>query len=228
MSPSPKGKAVWTIVVAAGSGTRFGGKKQLETIGNQTVLEHSVGHAREVSDAVVVVIPTDAVAGFNLGDCLLVTGGASRSESVRRGLDCVPENVDYVLVHDAARPLASSQLFRAVIGALERGEKAVVPLIPVVDSLKRLNPGNGVTSISRDNVFVAQTPQGFACDVLRSALTDGSVTTDDVGAVERIGVLIASVPGETSNLKITSRADLDVARILYLTQLDSQTQGKDS
>ena len=117
-------------------------------------------------------------------------------------------------MHDAARPLATPALFARVVEALEAGEDAVVPVVPVVDSLKRLADDGSLRSVSRENMFAAQTPQGFKADVLRAVHASGIDTTDDGGAAEAIGVRVACVDGERTNMKITTLADLVVARAL--------------
>jgi len=132
----------WTIIVAAGAGSRFGGStpKQFLEIAGKRVVDWSVVAAATVSDGIVVVVPrgsTVKVSAHGLGcEVHCVSGGASRSESVRRGLAVVPETATIVLVHDAARPVASSDLFTQVVSAVAGGADAVVPVVPVVDTIR--------------------------------------------------------------------------------------------
>ncbi len=158
----------WAIVVAAGDGARFGGAKQFARLGGSTVLDRAVGTARESCDGVVVVLATgvswDVPAGVRTA-----IGGATRSESVRAGLACVPETADVVVVHDAARPLASRGLFASVIGAIRAGADAAVPALPVVDTLKRVRDRDVVETVSREGLVAVQTPQAFRAVVLRAA-----------------------------------------------------------
>ena len=125
-------EAVWTIVVAGGSGQRFGKPKQFEELGGRRVLDWAVAAASDASDGVVLVLPA---ANVDRSNPLEVAGGATRSESVRNGLAAVPENATVVCVHDAARPFASSRVFAAVIGAVAGGADAAVPGVPVVDTI---------------------------------------------------------------------------------------------
>ena len=186
--------AVWTIVVAAGSGSRFGGPKQLADLGGRRVVDRSVASARSASAGVVVV----------------VEGGASRSGSVRRGLAAVPVDVGVVLVHDAARPLASPALFARVVAAVRSGAEGVVPVVPVVDTVRSLDGG----PLDRDRMRIVQTPQGFGADALRRAHAASGDATDDAGLVEAAGGRIVLVEGERANLKVTEPADLAVATAL--------------
>ena len=121
---------MWAIVVAAGSGQRFGGPKQYEALGAGTVLDRSIATAREVVDDVVVVVPPGRV--LERGE---VEGGPTRSESVRRGLAAVADGAEVIVVHDGARPFASAQLYRAVIDAVRAGADAAVPGLPVGDTI---------------------------------------------------------------------------------------------
>ena len=134
--------STWTVVVAAGSGTRFGGDKQLADLSGMTVLARSVVSAATVSDGVVVVVSagrrrevSGVLSGLDQVEAI-VDGGATRSESVRCGLAAVPDDAGVVLVHDGARPLATPELFRRVVDAVLAGADAVVPGVPVSDSLQ--------------------------------------------------------------------------------------------
>ncbi len=204
---------VWCIVVAAGSGRRFGGAKQHVDLAGSSVLERSVATAREVCDGVVV-----CVAGTDDAEALraavhadrVVEGGASRSRSVANGLAAVPERAQVVLVHDAARPLASPELFRQVVAAVRAGADAAVPAVPVVDTIRSLDG----PKVDRDRLRAVQTPQGFRAEVLRSAHHSGRDATDDASLVEEAGGTVVLIEGERTNLKITEPVDLDVATAL--------------
>lgn len=208
-------KVVWTILVAAGSGERFGGPKQLARLGGRTVLDVALDTALAATDGVVLVVPESSMESMARLGCIVLKGGATRSDSVRAGLARVPTDADFILVHDAARPMASGKLYARVIEALERGELAVVPVMPVVDSLKRSGDEGDLISVSRENMMVAQTPQGFSASALRAIHAARLDTTDDADAAERIGIRVASVSGEAHNLKITTRYDLAVANALW-------------
>lgn len=194
---------VWTVVVAAGGGSRFGGAKQyVELVGRRTI-DWSVAAARSVSDGVVVVVPAEVV-DEPVDDADVVTaGGSTRSASVRNGLAAVPQDAGVVLVHDAARPAASPALFRAVVEAVRAGADAVVPGVAVTDSLRSRSGG----AVDRDGLVAVQTPQGFDAGVLRAAHASGRDASDDASLVEADGATVAVVLGETTNIKLTHPAD---------------------
>ena len=204
---------VWSIVVGAGSGARFGGMKQYEMLGGTRVIDRSVSTARAVSDGVVVVVPAGDVEREGG-----VAGGASRSESVRNGLAQVPADADIVCVHDAARPFASTDLFEQVIAAVRNGADAAIPAVPVTDTIKIVaadGSGTVESTPDRSTLVAVQTPQAFAAVALRRAheLDDGTSTaTDDAMLVERAGGVVVVVDGEGSNRKITTQDDLEWAR----------------
>jgi 2-C-methyl-D-erythritol 4-phosphate cytidylyltransferase len=210
-SALPSVAPVWTVVVAGGSGLRFGARKQFADLAGQSVLRRSVDAAARVSSGVVVVVPSDAVSDQALAstetDVLVVAGGATRAESVRAGLAAIPDGVAYVLVHDAARPLASSALFESVVAALLGGANAVVPAISVPDSIRHV--GGGI--VDRRELLAVQTPQGFPLSVLRAAHASGAEATDDATLVEALGHEVVIVEGEVRNRKITEPTDLVAA-----------------
>jgi len=138
-----------------------------------------------------------------------VDGGDTRSASVRCGLAAVPADAEVVLVHDGARPLATPDLFRRVVEAVCLGAEAVVPGVPVVDSLRSIEG----RVIERDGVITVQTPQGFAAEALRRAHADGGEASDDATLVEATGVTVVVVEGEPANLKVTRPMDLALAAL---------------
>lgn len=198
---------VWTIVVAAGSGQRFGAPKQFELLGDRRVVDHSLAAARRNSDGVVLVTSNDGMDLGNFDADVVVGGGSTRSESVRRGLAAVPSTAEVVLVHDAARPAAGDALFRRVIEAVRSGADAAVPAIAVTDTIRR----RGGSTVDRDELVAVQTPQGFRASSLRAAHAGGIDATDDATVVEANGGVVVLVDGESTNLKITERVDLVVA-----------------
>jgi 2-C-methyl-D-erythritol 4-phosphate cytidylyltransferase len=143
-----------------------------------------------------------------------VAGGATRAASVRAGLEAVPETADVILVHDAARPLASDDLFALVTGAVTGGADGAVPAIAVTDTVKRVDGRRVVGTLPRDDLVTVQTPQAFRGPVLRRAhagLDDG---TDDAALVEAAGGDVVVVAGEPTNVKVTGPADLALVRAL--------------
>ena len=136
---------IWTIVVAAGQGLRFGSKKQFAELSGASVLFHSVLAASSVSDGIVVVTTDEDLeyAKVSLQNVEkvkeVVVGGSTRSKSVRKGLEQVPQNCDILIVHDGVRPLASEKLFKSVVEKIQEGSEAVVPVVPIADSLRLIS-----------------------------------------------------------------------------------------
>jgi len=203
---------VATIVVAAGSGRRFGGPKQFAQLGAETVLGRSIRLARHTSDYVVVVLPVDRLEVGLPGADAVVAGGATRSDSVRAGLAVVPRSVGIVVVHDAARPLASESLFARVVTAVRSGADGAVPGLPVRDTLKSVQEGWVRATLDRQSLVAVQTPQAFRIEMLRAAHEGAPDATDDAGLVEAAGGRVALVAGEEWNVKLTTPADLRLAR----------------
>lgn len=203
----------WAIVVAAGGGSRFGAAKQFARLGDVSVLDRAVGVARESCDGVVIVLPAEsdwiAPAGV-----LTAVGGATRSASVRCGLALLPENADVVVVHDAARPLATRALFARVVAAVRAGADAAVPGVPVTDTVKRVRDDVVVETVARDDLVVVQTPQAFRRSALEAAHASDGVGTDDAALVEARGGTVVVVEGEARNLKLTQAGDLELAQAL--------------
>lgn len=210
--PTEPSTGVWCIVVAGGSGRRYGGAKQFEQLAGERVIDRSVSLARRAAEGVVAVVPTGSEPAEHdvPGADVVVTGGASRSESVRCGLAAVPADARVVLVHDAARPLASSELFVRVRDAVLAGAVAVVPAVVPTDTIRHVEGG----VVDRDLLRAVQTPQGFDAATLRRVHADAPDATDDAGLVERSGGEVTLVPGERENLKITDPSDLVVAAAL--------------
>ncbi len=204
---------VTTIVVAGGGGDRFGGPKQFATLRGATVLDRAVATALRCTQDVVVVLP--AGTQWSPPDRVAtVTGGATRSESTRAGLAALPDGTEIVVVHDAARPLASPTLYERVVAAVRGGADAAVPALPVTDTLKRVDGDTVVGTVPRDGVVTVQTPQAFTVAALRRAHACGPDDTDDAAVVEAAGGRVVVVPGDPRNLKITVAGDLEIAAAL--------------
>jgi 2-C-methyl-D-erythritol 4-phosphate cytidylyltransferase len=201
---------VAAVVVAGGRGVRFGGPKQFSVLGDETVAARSVRVSRSVADFVVLVVP-DEYDGPGEGADAVVPGGDTRAASVRAGLKALPD-CDVVVVHDAARPLASRRLFAAVVDAVTAGADAAIPGLRVTDTIKRIANRDGqsivVGTIDRSELVTVQTPQAFRRDVLERAHHTLSDATDDAALVEAMGGVVVIVSGEVSNLKITDPSDL--------------------
>jgi 2-C-methyl-D-erythritol 4-phosphate cytidylyltransferase len=215
---------VWTVVVAGGSGRRFGGSKQFLQLAGRPVVSWSLASARAASDGVVVVVPDvpppapdaeDAPPDLSSEADRVVVGGATRAESVRSGLDAVPEEAAIIVVHDAVRPLATAAMFAAVIEAVRAGRAdGAIPVVPVTDTLKRTAGGMVRSTEDRDGLVLVQTPQAFVAATLRAAHRRGGDATDDAGLLERLGAAVCTVAGDPGNLKLTRPEDLLVAEAL--------------
>lgn len=204
---------VWGIVVAGGSGSRFGAAKQFARLGGATVLERSVATAARACDGVVVALPAES-AWQPVPPVVVVAGGETRAASVRAALAAVPADAEIIVVHDAARPLASLLLFAAVIAAVRSGADAAVPALAVTDTVKRVEGERVIETVPRDGLVVVQTPQAFRSDSLRRAYASGTDGSDDAMLVERAGGVVQIVAGEARNLKITVADDLEIAACL--------------
>lgn len=206
---SPPG-SVWVVIVAAGSGQRFGGAKQYAPLAGRRVLDWSIDVARSVADGVVLVVSADAVADVEPAVDAVVAGGATRSASVRAGLAVVPDDAAVVIVHDGARPLASHALFRSVVDAVLAGADAAVPVTEVVDSIcdEHGDP------VDRTSLRAVQTPQAFEATALRRVHATHPEATDDASLVAAGGGRLRLVQGERWNVKITEPEDLVAAEAL--------------
>jgi 2-C-methyl-D-erythritol 4-phosphate cytidylyltransferase len=202
--------AVWTIVVAAGSGARFGERKQYQRLGPDRVLDWAVRAARAVSDGVVLVVPEDSAADDEPGADVVVPGGATRSGSVRAGLAAVPDGADVIVVHDAARPVPMPEVWDRVLAAVATGADAAVPCVPVTDTLRVV----GGATAPRERFVAVQTPQAFRAASLRAAHVGDPEGTDDASLVEAGGGRVVVVDGDPANIKITTPTDLLLAELL--------------
>lgn len=219
MSQRDRVDSVWGIVVAGGSGARFGQRKQLLELAGRRVADRALDALRPFVDGLIVVIPADLVGapgGDRFEADAVVAGGDSRSASVRAGLAHLPATVTHVLVHDAARPLADPDLIQRVVAALSQGD-AVVPVVAVADTLRRVSGGPA----DRADFVAVQTPQGFGIDALRAAHSSGAEATDDASLIDACGGRVVHVEGNPRNFKITVAHDLIVAEALLRAQPDT-------
>lgn len=221
------GGTVVALVPAAGSGERLraGIPKAFCELDGRTLLERAiVGLLRSgVVDQVVAAVPADRIDAANrlLGErAIVVAGGAGRTESVRLALSAVPGTPEFVLVHDAARALTPPPLITRVVAELRAGHPAVVPALPLHDTIKAVD-ANGVVlgTPERAGLRAVQTPQGFASDLLlrayqRAADTADATATDDASLVEQIGGQVRVVDGDPLAFKITTPLDLLLAEAI--------------
>ncbi len=219
--------SVSVVLVAAGSGERLGHgmPKAMVRLCGRTILDWSItafAEHPELDELVVVAPPAaaESIAGAVASSCPLpcavVPGGASRTESVRRGLAALGERTEFVLVHDAARPLVPARLISDVVAALRAGADAVIPVLPVADTIKRVSGELVQATVDRGELRRVQTPQGFRAATLRAAYAAAPelVATDDAGVVEAFGAKVSTVPGDEAAFKITTAYDLRLAELL--------------
>ena len=229
MTPDAMGRTA-ALVPAAGRGERLGpgAPKALRPLGGMPMLVHAVRAlaASRVVDLVVVAAPQDeveAVASMLAeqefsAEVVVVTGGPTRQDSVARALLGLPDDVDVVLVHDAARPLVPAEVVGSVVSAVRSGHPAVVPGLPVVDTIKAVDDhGDVERTVDRESLRSIQTPQGFDRAVLKRAHAAAdldAVATDDAGLVERLGTRVHVVPGHEEAFKVTTPLDVVIAEAI--------------
>ncbi len=212
------------VVLAAGEGKRFGKAKQFALLKDRAVLCWSLEAFQDHPqvDEIVLVLRRGRRADPFLRKYSKVTavarGGARRQDSVRSGLRRVNERrTPVVLIHDGVRPLVSGELISRVLEGL-RTRKAVIPVVPVEETVKRVRGDRVVRTVDRSRLFRAQTPQGYDVALLRAAISaaeeDGYCGTDEAVLVERLGEEVFTVTGDPANIKITSPLDLQMAEAL--------------
>jgi 2-C-methyl-D-erythritol 4-phosphate cytidylyltransferase/2-C-methyl-D-erythritol 2,4-cyclodiphosphate synthase len=209
------------LIPAAGSGERFGAPipKALVQLNGRTLIEHALLNLGPIATQIIVAAPAGYEEKFReiLGDAVtVVTGGSTRTKSVKIALESINSEIQYVLVHDAARPLASGELGQKIIEALAAGDVAVIPALSVADTIKEVDASNYVVSTpNRERLRAVQTPQGFARETLVKAHMQNIEATDDGALVEAMRGKVKLIEGENRALKITNPEDL-AAALKYL------------
>ena len=217
MSQLPKSAA---IIAGAGMGHRLGAEipKALIQIQGITLLERAFISLSKVVDEIVITAPAGYEEQFKaiVGQSAeVVTGGVLRSDSIRVALKALSPSVESVLIHDAARALASSALAARVLDELRSGQSAVIPVLKVIDTIKEIDRDGFVRATpDRSSLVAAQTPQGFNRQVLERAHSASDDATDDAALVEAIGVKVKTIEGEISAFKITTKEDIGQALLL--------------
>ncbi|SNY04535.1 2-C-methyl-D-erythritol 4-phosphate cytidylyltransferase [Paractinoplanes atraurantiacus] len=216
---------VAVLVPAAGAGLRLGpgGPKALRLLAGEPLLVHAVRRVAAAPSVRLIVVAAPAAEVEAVQELLapvapvtVVAGGAERQESVALALAQVPPDIAIVLVHDAARALTPPDLIESVAAAVRDGHPAVIPALPVVDTIKEVAPGEIVLgTVDRSVLRSVQTPQGFRHDVLAAAhAAAADQLTDDAGLVEKAGLPVICVPGSELAMKITRPLDLILAEAL--------------
>ncbi len=220
---------IWAVIPAAGKGKRLSKElaspKQFYLWRGQPLYLHSVQTFSRcpLIKGIVLVFPLDRLEQEREDlakripkpalPILCCAGGAERSDSVARGLELLPKEVTHVCVHDAARPFVSAQLIVRVCEKLAAGCEAVIPVLPVTDTIKLVQGERIVRTLERENLVQVQTPQAFSLPLLREAHQKKSgPVTDDASLMEAMGVAVTTVNGEPANIKITSGGDLNVLK----------------
>jgi len=217
MSTAATGR-VAAIIPAAGSGVRLGADvpKAFLALDGFSLLTRSALAMSAVADVLIVAAPADSLdeASAQLAqvdaEIHIVAGGEHRQESVANALRMVPEDVSIVLVHDAARPLVPIKVTQDVVEAIRNGAKAVIPVLPLVDTIKRVNnQGLAIETVDRNQLRRVQTPQGFDRATLDLAYQNPEVVaTDDAGLMDALGIAVSTVAGDEQALKITTMSDV--------------------
>ena len=220
MSSAATGR-VAAIIPAAGSGVRLGADipKAFLALGGLSLLTRSALAMSAVADVLIIAAPVDGLdeASAQLAqvdaEIHIVAGGEHRQESVANALRMVPEDVSIVLVHDAARPLVPIEVTQNVVAAIRSGAKAAIPVLPLVDTIKRVNnQGIAIETVDRNQLRRVQTPQGFDRATLDLAYRNPEVVaTDDAGLMDALGIPVVTVAGDERSLKITTMADVQHA-----------------
>ncbi|UCE42453.1 MAG: 2-C-methyl-D-erythritol 4-phosphate cytidylyltransferase [Candidatus Aminicenantes bacterium] len=217
-------KKVSVIIVAAGEGKRFGSAKQFALLKGKTVLDWSLEKFEEhgTIDSIILVLGRDRSGDEYLAKYSKITaianGGEKRQDSVYSGLCCVDaQETGIILVHDGARPLVGKDLIaRTISTTIEKG--AVIPVLPLEDTVKRVEGQKILQTEDRRQLFRGQTPQGFSCSLLKEAfshaLRDKFEGTDEAVLVERLGKEVFVIPGDRRNIKITTAEDMKIAEAL--------------
>lgn len=212
-------KDVSVIVTAAGSGSRFGTRKQfLELKPGVRLVDVAVESASDISDNVALALP----AGYEWDGrpvSTVVTGGQSRLDSVAAGLSSLPDDQEIVVVHDAAHPMAPKKAFLDVIEAVRNGADAAVPVLPLADVVKRIDRQERLSTVGRDGLGLAQVPMAFSFDALRAAHEDEKERSPEVWEdsmlIEIRGGQVIGVPGSPTNVHVVTSEDLELAKLLF-------------
>lgn len=224
---------VCVVIPAAGLGERLGlnQPKAFVNISNYSLLTLTIKRVLEVNRVghIIVAVPSEFKdqALENIDRAIretgrkipfdVVSGGATRTESVKNSLLALDPLDSLVLVHDAARPFVPVKVFLDVIENLDKGSKVVIPVVNVVDTIKTVENNKVQNTLDRTKLKAVQTPQGFARDVLSEiyATSDLKPTTDDAGLAELAGIVVSTVEGSVESFKITTAFDLEVAKSFY-------------
>lgn len=204
------GNQVWAIVLAGGIARRFGDRpKQFEPVGGVRMVDRTVAAARQTCAGVTVVLPPGRHWDGEPVDALAV-GGDHQSESLRAGLATVPAATEIIVVCDPAHPLASARLFTAVVDAVRGGADGAVPVVPILEVVQRVRDGQVIDTLPKSDLVLTQAPQAFRASVLRAAHADRPRPVENSGLLVERGHRVVTVPGEPTNLHVTTPEELEM------------------
>lgn len=204
---------VWAIVLAGGTGTRYGRLKQLEELAGTRLVDRTVAAAHRTCDRVALVLPPGVGWDGEPVD-LLAAGGDHQSASLRNALAAVPGTATVLVLADPAHPLAADRLFTDTIDAVRAGADGAVPVVPMLEVVARVVDDVVVETLPKDGTWLAQSPQAFRAGVLRAAHADAPRPVENSGLLAALGHRVVTVPGDPANLHVATAEDLDVVRRL--------------
>lgn len=216
---SPAG--TWAILLAGGTGDRFGGAKQFARLGSERLVDLALAAVVTVCDGVVLVLPDD-VSWDGAPVEAIAAAGHDRTASVRAGLAHVPEDAAVVVIHQAANPLATVDTVQRLVARVRSGADAAVPGLTPPDVVRRVDHGFVVEDVGRDDLILVQVPCAFDAAKLREAHTGDSTALEDTALIAAIGGSIAVIDGDPRNVHVTSPEDLRLAACLQSTTPESR------
>ncbi|MEQ3554924.1 2-C-methyl-D-erythritol 4-phosphate cytidylyltransferase [Pseudonocardia nematodicida] len=218
----PRGSdETWAIVLAGGTGSRYGRLKQLEELGDARLIDHTVAAARRTCDKVALVLPSGLDWDGEPVDVLAV-GGDHQSASLRHALAAVPETAGILVIADPAHPLAADRIFHDAIAAVRAGADGAVPVVPMLEVVQRVIDGVVVETLPKEDTVIAQSPQAFRADVLRAAHADAPRPIENSGMLAALGHRVVTVPGDPANLHVATAVDLAAVRRLAASGQDTR------
>lgn len=211
--PEERPEEIWGVVLAGGAARRFGRAKQFEQVGGLRMIDRTVAAARTACDRVAVVLPAGVGWDGEPVDALAV-GGHHQSDSLRAALAVLPASATVAVVADPAHPLASPELFAAVVRAVLDGADGAVPVVPVLEVVQRVVDGRVVATLPKDDLVITQSPQAFRVAALRAAHADRPRPVENSGLLVEHGHRVVTVPGDPANIHVSTPRELALADLL--------------
>ena len=212
-------KNIWGIVLAGGSGKRFGGTKQYVKLGEQRLIDHSIALTKVVCDFTCIVIPQGTTWDGDEVD-LVVEGGSTHAQSTRNAVVALPKEAEILLITGPSHPLATPSLARAVLKELDTGLDACAPMLPLADAVKVVNKQNRVRSAKETRrLHTTQLPLALRKNVFCAAIQKQPEFLEELEAIEAIGGSIGAIEGDPQNIHIATRDDLTIAQAIHSLRL---------